>query len=317
MTYLGLIPSWISSAASHQTQPGESRGPPWDTQSCQRDHPSSHLSVPKIKHPKRKCEIFFLSRSLKPPSERWTYVSIQMKTRPSTGNKQKQWEYFYGYEYAFLIASKMFCFIEGFLKENQWRGLHKCHRQELSINILFLGPWCSQCFGWGEGRGGGAPIIHTQLHWQVFFSCLTSQWLPESSGEKREGKVVVGHLPLVRLGGITSSVLATTAGGTLNVAIGWTLLIVTGLWHCFHTLHKHSPPPLLEGRSHGFYFQHSKKCYWIIIFPALDYFQLWKRGWQPPRLLWQCEHRPTSTMPLGGPAGLCSCWNKWDGAKCH
>lgn len=45
------IPSWISSAALHQTLLGESWGPPWDAQSGQRDLPSSHLSDPKTKKP--------------------------------------------------------------------------------------------------------------------------------------------------------------------------------------------------------------------------------------------------------------------------
>lgn len=90
------IPSWISSAALHQTLLGESWGPPWDAQSGQRDLPSSHLSDPKTKKPEEKAWILVLSLSLS-PSERGIYVSIQMEACQSTGNKQKWWKYFYGY----------------------------------------------------------------------------------------------------------------------------------------------------------------------------------------------------------------------------
>lgn len=40
----------------------------------------------------------------------------------------------------FMTASKMFCFIDGFLKGRQWRRSCERHRQELSIKMHFPGP---------------------------------------------------------------------------------------------------------------------------------------------------------------------------------
>lgn len=86
---VGLVPSWISSAALHQTGPVQSQGPPWCAQSGRRGHPSSHLSTPKIKTPRRKSwNMFLFSFSTATQGKEKCKSKNQAKACPSTGKSR-------------------------------------------------------------------------------------------------------------------------------------------------------------------------------------------------------------------------------------